>query len=147
LTETVSQSEWRYSGEIHLKDYITLSDDVRIQFLANDIAPGNWLESAVDIFKVEYGAVGIQADLDATAALFVSPNPSASAFSIQYNWEQADANPVLEVRNLLGQMVYSEILSGKTGVANVGNAWDSGVYFANLRGSERSSPVLKLVKQ
>ncbi|MFN0035047.1 MAG: choice-of-anchor B family protein [Saprospiraceae bacterium] len=147
LTQTVSQSAWRYSGEIHLKDYITLSDNVRIQFSAIDDSPGNWLECAVDIFSVVPATVGVRPDLDATAALLVSPNPSAVDFSIQFSWENAEEKPVLEVRNLLGQVVFSEKLSAKTGSVSCGNNWDAGVYFANLRSAGRSSEVLKLVKQ
>ncbi len=147
LTETVSQSAWRYSGEIHLKDYITLSDNVRIEFLANDIPAGNWLESALDIFKVVPGTVGVQPDFDASAFMAVSPNPSVADFSTRYSWENAEGDPVLEVRNLLGQLVFTEKLSFKTGTATFGNNMNAGIYFANLRSAGRSSAVLKLVKQ
>lgn len=148
LTQTASQSAWRFSGNIYLKDYVTpLSDNVRIEFLVNDLAPGNWLEGAVDIFKVEAGAVRTATIVDPSASILVAPNPSASAFSIQYAWEQSEELPVLEIRNLLGQMVYTENLSGKSGVTNVGTTWTSGLYFASLRSSDRSSQVLKLVKQ
>ena len=118
-----------------------------IEFLVNDIAPGNWLEGAVDIFKVEAGAVRTSTILDPSASIFVAPNPSASAFSIQYAWEKSEELPVLEIRNLFGQMVYTENLSGKSGVTNVGTTWTSGLYFASLRSSAQSSQVIKLVKQ
>ncbi len=147
LTETGSQSAWRFSGPIHLKDYVTtLGDNVRIEFLANDIAPGNWLESAIDIFKVVPGTVGVQ-DLDASVLLSVAPNPSAAEFALHFSWEHADAMPVLEVRNLLGQIVYTEKLSAKTGLTSFGSQLNTGIYFASLRSSGRSSEVIKLVKQ
>ncbi|MBC7775276.1 MAG: choice-of-anchor B family protein, partial [Phycisphaerae bacterium] len=126
-TETVSQSAWRYSGEIHLKDYTTLSDNIRIEFSATDVPEGNWLESALDIFKVTPSTVGVQPDLDDSATLFVSPNPSASDFSIQFSWENAEETPILEVRNLLGQVVFSKKLASKSGLASIGNHWDAGV--------------------
>ncbi len=147
LTETVSQSAWRYSGEIHLKDFTTLTDNIRIEFSATDVPAGNWLESAIDIFKMTPTTVGVQPDLDDSATLSVSPNPSASDFSIQFSWENADENPVLEVRNLLGQVVFSEKLASKTGLATLGNHWNAGVYFASLRSAGRSSAAVKLVKQ
>ncbi|MBC7777999.1 MAG: T9SS type A sorting domain-containing protein, partial [Phycisphaerae bacterium] len=124
-----------------------LSDNIRIEFSATDVPEGNWLESALDIFKVTPSTVGVQPDLDDSATLFVSPNPSASDFSIQFSWENADENPLLEVRNLLGQVVFSEKLASKTGILNLGNHWDAGVYFANLRSAGQSSAAVKLVKQ
>lgn len=147
LTQTISESAWRYSGEFHLADYTTLSDNIRIEFVANDIPEGNWLECALDIFKVEPGAVGVKPDLDGSALMSVSPNPTASEFSLQYAWENATQNPTLEVTNLLGQVVFSEKLNAKSGVLNFGNNWNSGVYLAKLRSTDRFSQVIKLVKQ
>jgi len=120
---------------------------VRIEFLANDLSPGNWLEAAVDIFQVAPVTVGVQADLDASVSITVSPNPSASEFAINYAWEQAENNPVLEVYNLVGQLVYTEKLSSKTGYVLCGNAWKSGVYFAKLKSDGRVSAAVKLVRQ
>jgi choice-of-anchor B domain-containing protein len=147
LTETVSQSAWRYSGEIHLKDYTTLSDNIRIEFLVNDIAPGNWLEGAVDIFKVVPATVGVKPDFDQSAFMSASPNPSVEAFDFRYSWESSDENPVVEVSNLMGQVIYTERLASKTGITTFGNSWKPGVYFALLRSAGRSSVAVKLVKQ
>lgn len=146
LTQTLSESAWRYSGEFHLADYTTMTDNIRIEFIANDIPAGNWLECALDIFKVELGAVGVKPELDGSASMAVSPNPSSDAFFLQYAWENADQNPILEVTNLLGQTVYTEKLSSKTGTVTFGNNWKSGVYLAKLRSAGRSSEVIKLVK-
>ena len=147
LTETVSESAWRYSGEIHLKDFTTLSDNIRIEFLANDIAPGNWLEGAVDIFKVVPATVGVKPDFDQSAFMSASPNPSVEAFDFRYSWESSDENPVVEVSNLMGQVIYTERLASKTGITTFGNTWKPGVYFAALRSAGRSSVAVKLVKQ
>jgi len=147
LTQTVSQSAWRYSGEIHLNDYVNPGDNVRIEFSANDIAPGNWLEGAVDLFKVAQGTVGVQSALDQSAFLSASPNPTFHEFNLRYSWENSEQNPVLELRNLLGQIVFSEKLSTKTGVSSFGSNLNAGIYFANLRSAGQSSTALKLVKQ
>lgn len=147
LTETVSESAWRYSGEIHLKDLTTVTDNIRIEFSTTDLAPGHWLESAIDIFKVVPGAVGVQSAMDASASLSALPNPSTSEFFIQFSWENADELPILEVRNLLGQIVYTEQLSAKTGLATLENKWSPGLYFASLRTNGQSSTAIKLVKQ
>jgi len=148
LTETVSQSDWRYSGEIHLKDYApTLGNNVRIEFSATDIPLGNWLEGAVDIFQVKEGTVGVRPSLDNSVIMSVSPNPSATGFDLRFSWENTTETPILEVRNLLGQVVYTEQLSAKTGFSAFGNQLNTGVYFARLRSAGQSSAVIKLVKQ
>lgn len=147
MTETVSASAWRASGEFHLKDFITLTDNMRIEFSATDDLPGNWLEAAIDIFRVVPGLVGVQPDLDASVLLSVIPNPSTSEFGLHFSWENAEENPVLEVQNLLGQVIFTEKLSAKTGISTFGNNWNSGVYLAKLRSAGRSSEVIKLIKQ
>lgn len=148
LNETVPQSDWRFSGEIHLKDYLTtFTDDVRVEFIATDQTPGHLVEAAVDVFKVvPVSVLGTQPDIDATAFLQAVPNPSATEFAIRYDWPQGE-NLTLEVRNLLGQMVYEQALGANSGTAICGSNWPKGVYVATLRGSDRQSAPLRLVKQ
>lgn len=142
-----SESAWKFSGEIHLKDFTTMTDNLRIEFVAHDDAPGHVVEAGVDIFKVSPGLLGVNANIDASATMIVSPNPSISNFSIQYSWENADEIPTLEVSNLLGQVVFTETLSTKTGFTSFGNNWNPGIYLASLRSAGHSSAAVKLVKQ
>lgn len=147
LTITQSESEWRQSGDIYLADFVPMTNDLRIEFVVSDDDPGHLVEGGVDIFRVTPGLVRLKPDLDATASMQVLPNPSTTEFSVQYAWENAEENPVLEVRNLLGQIVYSEKLSAKTGTTVLGGNWNAGVYLASLRSAARSSEAVKLVKQ
>ncbi len=142
-----SQSAWRFSGDIHLKDFTTLSDNIRIEFIVRDDNPGHLSEGAVDVFSVVPGLVGVQSVLDASASLTVLPNPSSGEFELRYSWENSEENPTVELRNLLGQLVFSENLSSKTGVTTFGSNLNPGIYFANLRSTGRLSAALKLVKQ
>ncbi|MFN0175305.1 MAG: choice-of-anchor B family protein [Saprospiraceae bacterium] len=144
---TSSESAWRYSGEIHLKDFTTLSDNIRIEFIVRDDSPGHLVEGAVDVFSVVPGLVGVQSVLDATVSLSVLPNPSSAEFELRYSWENTEENPTLELRNLLGQIVFSEKLSSKTGFTTFGGNLKPGIYFASLRSNGRSSAGMKLVKQ
>ncbi|HRI59706.1 MAG TPA: choice-of-anchor B family protein [Saprospiraceae bacterium] len=147
LTENIPESEWRFSGDIHLKDYITLNDNVRVQFITADDDPGHLVEAAVDVFKVVPGDVlGTQSDIDAVAFLQATPNPSATDFTIRYDWPKAQ-NLTLEVRNALGQTVHTQQLGANNGTAVCGNNWPKGVYFATLRGSGSQSAPIRLVKQ
>jgi len=148
LTETESESDWRFSGEIHLKDYVTLSDDVRVQFIAADEDPGHLLEAAVDVFQVVPGdlILGTGSAIDASASISVTPNPTATSFAIRYDWPTAQ-NLTLEVRNLLGQVMMTQHLSTATGTFTCGDAWPKGVYVATLRNAEHQSVPVRMVKQ
>ncbi len=148
LTDNTSESAWKYSGEIHLNDFATPGDNVRIEFVSYDDNPGHLVESGVDVFKVVSGAaVGVQSNLDPSATMLVSPNPSTAGFDLRFTWENAGEIPMLEVRNLLGQVVFSEKLSTKTGLVSFGNNWNAGVYFASLHSQGNSAATIKLVKQ
>ncbi len=146
FSENKSQANWRSSGDIRLKDYITLTDDVRIHFIATDTAPNHLVEAAVDIVSITPNPVLGTPDLDASASLQITPNPSASSFSIRYEWPNAQ-NVLLEVRNLLGQMVWAQQPGDGSGSVVCGDNWPAGVYMATLRSNERQSVPLRLVKQ
>lgn len=149
LTQNMSASAWRNSGTIHLKDFFPngLSNDVQVQFITGDQAPGHLVEAAVDVFKVEpVTSSSVSPELLEAARLEASPNPSSDAFRIRYDWP-ADGSPVLEIRNALGVLVENRTLNSTNGTLDCGEQWNSGVYFAVLRGQGRQSTAVKLVKQ
>ncbi len=148
FTENESESDWRFSGEIHLKDYVTLSDNVRVQFIAADDDPGHFVEAAVDVFQVVPGdlILGTGSAIDASASISVTPNPTATSFAIRYDWPNTQ-NLTLEVRNLLGQVMMTQHLNTATGTLTCGDAWPKGVYVATLRNAERQSVPMRMVKQ
>lgn len=141
----VSGSQWKSSPEIHLSDYITLTDDVKIAFIATDAAPGHVVEAAVDVFSVTPLALGSENILK-NVSFSISPNPSNAGFAIQYSWEGV-TSPQLEVRNALGQTVLNQVLYGEKGNGYIGETWPAGVYTAYLSDGNRMGKVVKLVKQ
>lgn len=145
LTQDVSASQWRYSGDIHLKDFIALTDNVKVQFVAADDDPGHFVEAAVDIFQVSPGVVGTVAP-DAAAQLVLAPNPTMSDFRLQFDWPNA-TNPTLEVRNLLGQVVITRRLAFNSGIVRFGESLPEGVYVVVLRSNGRQSAAVKAIKQ
>ncbi len=147
FTEAAPASQWRSATNIHLKDFITLSDNVQLQVYVNDQAPGHVLEAAIDVVKVtSTNLISTRPDLDANANLSVTPNPTNTDFTLRYTWPTA-AHPMLEVRNLLGQLVYTQTVGTSIGTATFGQEWPTGVYFATLRSNGRQSTSLKMVKQ
>jgi choice-of-anchor B domain-containing protein len=146
FTQNVSESDWRFSGDIHLKDYIALTDNVQVQFITADDSPGHLVEAAVDIFKViPDDASSTSPDLDASAFLQAAPNPSATSFVLNYDWPAAQ-NPMLEVRNALGQSVFTQQSGSNAGTVICGENWPKGVYVATLRSSDKQSLPVRLVK-
>jgi len=71
-----------------------------------------------------------------------APNPSVNYFSLFIN--SNDANPVtIRVLDMSGSLIYEKLTSG--GVVRIGQAWKSGIYFAEImQGDQRK--VVKLVK-
>ena len=147
MTETVSASEWRNGGVFNLKDYIPMSNDVRIQFSTGDLLPGHLVEAAVDVFRVvPTGSVNTHIVSAAAASMTALPNPSSDVFSIQYQWIDAK-NITLEVSNILGQIVEQKQLSANTGMIQVGNTLPKGVYVAVLKTDKMQSLPVRLIKE
>ncbi len=147
FTESVSANQWRYSGDIQLPAAALASNDVRVQFVASDFDPGHLVEAAVDIFNVALGGSVGTLSPDHTAAISAAPNPSNASFQIRYEWENGATLPVLEVRNLVGQLVFAQKLGAKTGIVPCGDNWAPGLYFATLRSGGTQAVPVKLVKQ
>ena len=145
FTTNDSQSEWRFSGDIHLKDFLPLTDNMQVNFITGDQNPAHLVEAAVDVFRVTPGAVATF-EPDLNAQLQVTPNPSNSGFLLNYNWPEVK-ELTLEVRNLLGQPVHIRNLNNSSGSARFGNELPAGVYLVTLRTKDRQSEVVKAVKQ
>ena len=89
FTQTQPASVWRLSGDIHLKDFFPngLANDMQVQFITGDQTPGHLVEAAVDVFKMEpKDFVALRPDFYEAARLSASPNPSASSFTLRYDW-------------------------------------------------------------
>jgi choice-of-anchor B domain-containing protein len=144
LSQTVSESAWRSTAAIKIEDYVPLTDNVTVRFIATDLDPGHLVEAALDRFSVELVPVGV-VNIDDSARLQVAPNPSTDAFTITFDWPNSD-NPILEVRNALGQLVSQRALTANSGTATLGTDWLPGVYTAFLRTGNSQSKAFKLVK-
>lgn len=145
FTTDESQSAWRFSGDIHLKGFLPLTDNMQVSFVTADQDPGHLVEAAVDVFRVTPGAVAVS-EPDPNAQLRVTPNPSNAGFLLNYSWPEAKT-VTLEIRNLLGQPVVFQDLNGNAGNTRFGNELPAGVYLVTLRSEERQSVVVKAVKQ
>ncbi len=147
FTENVSAGQWRNPGDIHLINFVPMSDNVQIQVYATDDNPGHVVEAAIDVVKVTpITIVSTRPELESNASLTAVPNPTSTDFSLQYAWPMIP-NLTLEVRNLLGQVVYTQALGSDAGNLRFGQNWPAGIYLATLRSENRQSAPLKMVKQ
>lgn len=149
LVETVSQSGWRYSGDIKLSDYFpTLTNNVRVRFSASDpIGLGHIVEAAVDVFRVTPGDIIVSTQAPESAIEFsASPNPSTETFNLRFQWPSAESLR-LEVRNAVGQIVLNQTLDNRqAAVLQLGANWAPGAYIATLHGPQGAAQQLKLIK-
>ncbi|MCC6459830.1 MAG: choice-of-anchor B family protein [Saprospiraceae bacterium] len=147
FTEKNSQSLWRYSNDIHLAEFLPLTNNMQVQFRAFDDNPGHLVEAAVDIFQVVPSLVSTT--IPASALPFsLLPNPSADGFWLSYaGQEEMPANTVLEVRNLLGQLLLTKILDTNSSQVFFGSELPKGVFLVNLRTDKRVSPPIRALKQ
>lgn len=147
FTQRQSASQWRASGDISLAGLIKLTDEMQVQFITADRAPGHLVEAGLDLFKVVPGVpVGVKPLNDPSAGLKVMPNPSAADFTVRYDWPNT-SDITLEVRNALGQLVATQSLAGSNGAVTLGDAWTKGIYFAVLKTATRQSNPIRMVKQ
>jgi choice-of-anchor B domain-containing protein len=150
FSQNISASEWRYSGEISLANFVPMADGMRVQFsTADQPGTGHLVEAGLDAFQVVPGELVVSAvkpEVDARAFLAAAPNPSSDGFGIGYAWEAAPEGLRLEVRNVLGQLAFSQTLDAASGTLRCGGDWQPGFYFATLQSGARQSAPLKLVK-
>ncbi len=144
LTDTTSFSGWRYSGEIPLTDYVLLTDDVRIHFIAYDDNPGHLVEAAVDAFEVLTGTASVSG-ADVSLQWRVAPNPSHNVFRVYYQWP--DAEPVvLEVLDALGRCMETHRLQAKEGELLLGHTLPAGAYLLRMRAADGQQATARVVK-
>lgn len=144
---TSTTNGWVKAPVVNLESVTPLSDNMRIQFIAYDDAPGHLVEAGMDVFRVYTNTVPTESPWEVNARLFASPNPSNSAFNIGFVWENAETAPLLEVRNALGQLVQLAQMPAQSGNALLGESWVPGIYWVRLYTPGKSSSMLKLVKQ
>jgi choice-of-anchor B domain-containing protein len=144
---TNSVSQWRPAAEFHLSEFITLTDEMYIQFVTADDEAGNLVEAAVDAFSItETGTINSTNNIKAEVALAIAPNPFQESVSVQFELNESFENGYFQVFNTLGQQV--ELFEITTGSQKVtfGEQFEAGVYFLRLIVNEEIVARRKVVK-
>lgn len=144
---TQSQSIWRPVGEIHLADFITLTDQVRLIFETSDLAQsGHLVEAGVDQVLVEdTGTTGTD-EPAAGFRLSAFPNPFDGAAMLAYSIDGAYGRAVLQVYNAFGQEMEGFELQDAHGQVRFGAGLPGGIYWARLLVDGQLAQAVRLVK-
>ena len=142
-----SNSEWREQSVFNLNEFITITDNMTIEFFIADTEDGNLLEGAVDVFLVQEGEITPVSEVfQNDIQLKTFPNPFSNEVTVQFQSKENQLTR-LEVYNLLGQNVLQLPIDQKAGTLQLGNQWEKGVYFIHLTADNQQTHVIKVVKQ
>lgn len=138
----VSDKSWRRFA-FRVKDYVTLSSNVQVRFVAEDsvivgayLDGGSLVEAAVDdMYLYEEGVSGVN-ESQSLLGLSVYPNPATNAFTVNYQVMKSE-DMVLEIYNATGSLVYKEVIAENgIGVHRLkveSSGFSPGLYFLNLK--------------
>lgn len=141
-----SASQWVYN-EFRLKDFITLTPNMRIFFKAQDANPGHLVEAGVDLFKV-VDSVGINTGIIKTGtetSIKVYPNPFANTLNIQVQQLPAQTAQ-LTIVNAVGQTVYTGSIQQGTNTVTLPQQVAEGVYTLQVISNGELLQTVRLVK-
>lgn len=146
---TVTEQYWKLM-EFNLGDYITLTDQVQLRFIASDEGDGSIVEAAVDDLEIIMAGVSDASDEISSAPIFLlfqnRPNPAASSTVIRFGLDRP-GQARLAVFDVQGRLVRS-LMSGRRDAGLYTVIWDgrngeghfvpSGTYFYKLEAGERT---------
>lgn len=147
-TITQSASQWRRLEGIPLNELLDLTDDMRLIIVAGD-TPGNGhlVEAGFDALLIEEEGTPVSVAEPALERLLkVFPNPSSTAFTLDYELPGLTAQAELWVYNLNGQVVERRALQAAQGQVQIGEGLLPGVYLARLVVDGQPLEALRLVK-
>lgn len=149
LIEEVTQSSsgWRPASEIHLAEFVNITNTMQIIFEAQDASPGHIVEAAVDVFLVEdFGpSTAFELDLD-KLNWNVYPNPFKEQIRVDYQLTEDFQNAYLHVYNALGQRLETIALQNESGYLDLGETYKAGLYFVQIEADGQLSLSKRVVK-
>ncbi len=143
-----SQSQWRSLGEIHLADFIALTDKVQLIIRTSDLQPtGHLVEAAIDQILIEERGISSVDETAAAQLIQASPNPFRETAVISYQLEAVSGSKALLLYNALGQEIKRFELLDNQGQITLGSDLPNGVYWAKLTSGGQLLQSLRVVKQ
>lgn len=147
-TAASAMSQWTFS-KIRVKDFIALSQNMRIEFIAMDNNPGHLVEAGLDVFTVTDTAdtdtiIGLENDLMLKPTLATIPNP------FQTNWvlnvKDAPVNATVVLSNTYGQKMFEQQVSSSNQLFEMPSHYSNGVYYVQLLQAGQILAYTKVLK-
>lgn len=131
---TPAQSVWRDRSAINLKDYITITNTMKVIYHSGDQpGSGHVVEAAVDAFLIEDATMVDAPEVSKTEAnIKAYPNPFANTMQLSFELNTQPQQARLLVYNILGQLQESITISGVEGTVEIGQGLVPGTYFLSL---------------
>lgn len=157
LSVTQSASQWRHAT-VNLKDFLPLTDSMRLRLSVSDDTPGHIVEAAFDAFKIsELTSV---TDIANNWQLKTYPNPFSYNITVDFQLDNTAKNAQLKVYNLVGQVVETASLSHMaqtsvytegsklqtSGGVTIGEKLPAGIYFIRIESENKVSRIERIVK-
>lgn len=143
MNTILPQNQWSTRQEIRIKDFISLSNNMRVYFQANDSDPGTAIEMLIDLFEiVDSNATSIHVLANTNIELNYYPNPFYNTIQVDYEIDQTVVDEIpVQVVNTLGQIIEQTTIQDQTGRLELGQNWDAGIYFIAI--GNKSIKVIK----
>jgi choice-of-anchor B domain-containing protein len=149
--EDLFSLSWHFSTELKIDSFLTPTDNMTFSFTATSPNQQFIAEAAMDYWRVwdanPSPPVGVQNPIDQSILMAVYPNPSSTDFQLNYDLQRWNGQADLVIQNTLGQVVGTQVLNDAKGIVTFGKNLPRGIYFALIKEANRSSKVLKLVKE
>ncbi len=134
-------SNWTKTPEIHLADYIEITDQMSIRFIGSDDNPGHVIDISLDKFHVYDAAIpSTNKNIVEDASVIVSPNPFNEVFNITSK-DQKITN--IKIYNSVGQIILNKNYNDYSIDVNLENRLN-GLYYIELQ-NERNQQFIKRV--
>ncbi|MEM9824446.1 MAG: T9SS type A sorting domain-containing protein, partial [Bacteroidota bacterium] len=150
ILETISesQSNWRAESVFFVADFLEVTENMQISFRTLDQPDtGHLVEAGVDAFIVVEGESTSTLVIDPLALqLEAFPNPFKEEVTLSYQLDEEIDQATLILINALGQTVIQRKLNNQNGVLELGQELIPGMYFVQILGESKRSPILKVVK-
>lgn len=145
-----SMSEWRPEAFFHLKDYIDLTEPVRLIFTTSDLEPnGHLVEAALDFVRVREQALISSTDDPESEELPVKAFPNPFREQLHLDLRALTEPGALQLRafNQIGQQLLQLEIPAGTAIYELNTQnWNPGIYFIQLQVPGKGWRTLKVVR-
>lgn len=144
---TQSLSAWNPKSMIRIKDFIPVSNKMKLIFETADDISGNILEAGIDVVAIfDSIQVNTHTTIKNDFVLAVAPNPTSDQFVISYQINDAFQKAQFNIYNMVGQLVETHPLTYSTTEITTGDQLQSGVYIVQMMVDGKAVNHLKIVK-